>query len=284
MSRIRSTASSPGPRASRPDKLLYRFLLQAGGAASPTATRLTAADVAFSLTTLKEKAHPTYSQLLGRGRERRGRKATTSSPCASSRTVARDAHLVVVGMPIFSAAWWKGRDFDAATLLGAAARLRPLPGEDLRAGPVHRVRAARRLLGQGPAGQPGDEQLPPLALRVLSRAAGRLRGVQGRRDQLPPGVHLARVGDRLRLPRAQGRAGEEGSGAERRADRLAGLVLQHQARRRSRTRACVRRSAWAFDFEWTNKNVMFSLYKRVVSYFQNSAMEAVGPPGPKPTP
>ena len=35
-----------------------------------------------------------------------------------------------------------------------------------------------------------------------------------------------------------------------------------------------------FDFEWTNKNVMFSFYKRVVSYFQNSAMEAVDPPGP----
>ena len=34
-----------------------------------------------------------------------------------------------------------------------------------------------------------------------------------------------------------------------------------------------------FDFEWTNKNVMYSSYKRVVSYFQNTAMEAVGPPG-----
>ena len=37
---------------------------------------------------------------------------------------SRDAHLVVAGMPIFSAAWWKGRDFDAATLdapLGSGA-------------------------------------------------------------------------------------------------------------------------------------------------------------------
>ena len=29
---------------------------------------------------------------------------------------SRDAHLIVVGMPVFSAAWWKGRDFTAATL------------------------------------------------------------------------------------------------------------------------------------------------------------------------
>ena len=36
----------------------------------------------------------------------------------------------------------------------------------------------------------------------------------------------------------------------------------------------------AFDFEWTNKNVMFSSYKRVVSFFQNTPLQAVGPPGP----
>ena len=37
----------------------------------------------------------------------------------------------------------------------------------------------------------------------------------------------------------------------------------------------------AFDFEWTNKNVMYSSYKRVVSYFQNTDMEAKGKPGPE---
>ena len=37
---------------------------------------------------------------------------------------SRDAHLIVVGMPVFSAAWWSGRDFAAATLeapLGSGA-------------------------------------------------------------------------------------------------------------------------------------------------------------------
>ena len=37
----------------------------------------------------------------------------------------------------------------------------------------------------------------------------------------------------------------------------------------------------AFDFEWTNKNVMYSAYKRIVSYFPNSDMEAKGKPGPE---
>ena len=35
----------------------------------------------------------------------------------------------------------------------------------------------------------------------------------------------------------------------------------------------------AFDFEWTNKNIMYSLYKRMTSFFENSDNKAVGKPG-----
>jgi microcin C transport system substrate-binding protein len=37
----------------------------------------------------------------------------------------------------------------------------------------------------------------------------------------------------------------------------------------------------AFDFEWTNRNVMYGAYARTVSPFQNSDMVAVGPPSPE---
>src|SRR5260370_30734401 len=38
---------------------------------------------------------------------------------------------------------------------------------------------------------------------------------------------------------------------------------------------------YAFDFEWTNKTLMYGAYKRTNSMFQNSDMMAVGPPGPE---
>jgi microcin C transport system substrate-binding protein len=38
---------------------------------------------------------------------------------------------------------------------------------------------------------------------------------------------------------------------------------------------------YAFDFEWTNKTIMYGAYKRTHSVFQNSDMMAVGPPGPE---
>jgi microcin C transport system substrate-binding protein len=37
----------------------------------------------------------------------------------------------------------------------------------------------------------------------------------------------------------------------------------------------------AFDFEWTNKTVMYGAYQRTVSPFQNSDMVAAGPPSPE---
>ncbi len=37
---------------------------------------------------------------------------------------------------------------------------------------------------------------------------------------------------------------------------------------------------YAFDFEWSNKNLFYNQYKRSNSYFSNSEMAAVGPPSP----
>ena len=38
---------------------------------------------------------------------------------------------------------------------------------------------------------------------------------------------------------------------------------------------------YAFDFEWTNKNIMYGAYERTHSVFQNSDMMAEGKPGPE---
>jgi microcin C transport system substrate-binding protein len=38
---------------------------------------------------------------------------------------------------------------------------------------------------------------------------------------------------------------------------------------------------WAFDFEWTNKNLFYSAYKRSLSYFSNTPLAATGLPSPE---
>src|SRR6516162_9786472 len=104
------------------DKLDYRFRLRPEARFSD-GSKVTAADVAFSLNVLKEKGHPIYAQLL---------KEVEAANAEGDDIVhvrfiegrSRDAHLIVIGMPVFSAAWWSGRDFSAATLeapLGSGA-------------------------------------------------------------------------------------------------------------------------------------------------------------------
>jgi microcin C transport system substrate-binding protein len=96
------------------DKLTYRFLLRPE-ARFNDGSKLTASDVAFSLQTLKEKGHPTFSQLLS-DFESASAEADDVVVVHFIKERSRDAHLIVAGMPIFSQAWWKTRDFDAPTM------------------------------------------------------------------------------------------------------------------------------------------------------------------------
>src|ERR1700689_4441616 len=97
-----------------PDKVDYRFRPRPE-ARFFDGSKVTAADVAFSLNVLKEKGHPIYAQLLREGES----ASAEGEDVVHVRFVqgrSRDAHLIFVGMPVFSAAWWKGRGFPAATL------------------------------------------------------------------------------------------------------------------------------------------------------------------------
>ncbi len=62
-----------------------------------------------------------------------------------------------------------------------------------------------------------------------------------------------------------------------------GLQGLHFNIRRAKFRdARVRRAiGYAFDFEWTNKNLFYGQYSRVKSYFSNSEFAATGLPGPR---
>ncbi len=238
---------------------------------------MTAADVKFSLDVLKEKAHPTYSQLL----------AELDSVVAEADDVAlvrfikersRDAHLVVAGMPIFSAAWWKGRDFDASTLeapLGSGAyRVKTFEqgrfiefelsddywGKDL---PIN--------VGQNNFRRLRFEYYRERQVAFEAFKAGAINFHQEYTSRIwATGYDFPAFNDgkvKKESLRNGAPTGSQGWYFNTRREQF------KDPRVREALGLC-------FDFEWTNKNVMFSFYKRVVSYFQNSAMEAVGPPGP----
>ena len=265
-------------RAARvsPDKLGCRFLLRPE-ARFADGSKLTAADVKFSLDVLKAKAHPTYAQLL----------AEVDGVVAESDDVAlvrfvkertRDAHLVVAGMPIFSAAWWNGRDFDASTLDA------PLGSGPYRAKTFEQGRFIEYELRD-------DYWAKSLPINLGQNNFRRLRFEYYRERQVA--FEAFKAGAINFHQEFTSRVWANGydfpafnDGRVKKDSLHNGAPTGSQGwyfntRREPFKDPRIREAlGLAFDFEWTNKNVMFSSYKRVVSYFQNSAMEAVGPPGP----
>jgi microcin C transport system substrate-binding protein len=257
------------------DKLTYRFLLRPE-ARFADGSKLTAADVAFSLNLLKEKAHPTYSQLLSEV-ESVSAEAEDVALVRFIKERSRDAHLVVVGMPIFSAAWWEGRDFDAATLEA------PLGSGPYR---VKKFEQGRFIEFEFDPGYWGKD----LPVNVGVNNFRRLRFEYYRERQVAFEAFKAgainyhqEYTSRIWATGYDFAAVKEGRIKKEAVHNGAPTGSQgwyFNTRREAFKDPRIREAlGLCFDFEWTNKNVMYASYKRVVSYFQNSAMEAVGPPG-----
>jgi microcin C transport system substrate-binding protein len=259
------------------DKLTYRFTLRPE-ARFHDGSQLTAHDAAFALTTLKTKGHPLIlQQMRDMVKAEALDDATLIVTFAEKR--ARDVPLYVASLPIFSKAYYAARPFDESTLdipLGSGPykvgkfevnryiefeRVKDWWGADL---PVSRgyynfdiVRYEfyrdRDVAFEGFTGK-----------NYLFREEFTARIWATRYDF--PAVKDGRV-KRETLP------DETPSGAQ-------GWFMNT---RREKFRDPRVREALiqAFDFEWTNKTIMYGVYARTHSPFQNSDMMVSGPPSPE---
>ena len=258
------------------DKLDYRFRLRPE-ARFFDGSKVTAADVAFSLNVLKEKGHPIYAQLL-KEVEQANPEGDDVVHVRFVEGRSRDAHLIVVGMPVFSAAWWNGRDFTAATLdppLGSGA---------------YKVKTFEQGRFIEYARDPGywGAKLP---VNLGQNNFDRLRFEYYRERQVAFEAFKAGAinyheeftsrfwATSYDFPAAKdGRVKKEElhNGAPSSTQGWY-LNTRREQFKDPRVREAI---GLAFDFEWTNKNVMYSSYKRIISYFPNTDMEAKGKPGP----
>jgi microcin C transport system substrate-binding protein len=258
------------------DKLTYRFLLRPQ-ARFNDGSPLTATDVAFSLNVLKSKGHPLFRVLLT---EMAGAEAESDSIVKVTFTPnrSRDIHLVVAGLPIFSQAWWQGRDFEASTLdapLGSG----PYKVARFEQGRFIEFERVQDYWGAG------------LPLNIGSNNFDRIRYEYYREREVAFEAFkagainfneefTARIwATAYDFPAVQ-------DGRVKKEELHDGAPISTQGwyfnTRRDQFKDPRIREAigLAFDFEWTNRNIMYSAYKRLTSFFQNSPMMAVGPPGP----
>jgi microcin C transport system substrate-binding protein len=256
------------------DGLTYRFTIR-DIARFHDGTPITAEDVAWSFLTLKEKGHPLLRVVL---RDLAGAEAESAKVVvirfAPGRS--RSLPLTVAGLPILSKAWYANRDFEASTMdvpLGSAA----YKVGRFEAGRFIEYDRVRDWWGEKlPVGL-GQNNFDTIRLEFFRDRDVAFEAFKSRTYTFREEFTSRAWATQYDFPAAKdGRvvrreiSDETPSGAQ-------GWFIN--TRREKFAHPKLREAlGLAFDFEWTNKNVMFDSYRRTHSFFQNSPLMATGAP------
>jgi microcin C transport system substrate-binding protein len=259
------------------DGLTYRFLLRPE-TKFHDGTALSAHDVVFSLATLKEKGHPIITQLL---RDFAGAEAederTVVLRFAEKR--ARDVPLFTAGLPIFSRAYYSKQPFDQSTLdipLGSG----PYRVGKFEAGRYIEFERVKDWWGANLPVSVGQSNFDVVRYEYYRDREVGFEGFTGKnylfREEFTSRVWATRYD----FPAIKdGRVKQ----AVLPDDTPSGAQGWFMNTRRAKFKDRRVREALidSFDFEWTNKTLMYGSYQRTQSVFQNSPMMASGRPGPE---
>jgi microcin C transport system substrate-binding protein len=256
------------------DRLTYRFKLRPG-LTFHDGTPLTAEDCAWSFNILKAKGHPYISQSLGAFvaavAEAPDMVRVTLSPARG-----RDLPLVIAGLPIFSKAWWATRDFERSSLeppLGSG----PYRVGRFEVGKFIELDRVKDWWGHALPVGVGSNNFDTLRFeyfrdRDVAFEAFKARAFLFREEFTSrfwaTGYDFPAAKDgRVRKEELEDRtpSGAQGWFFNTRRDKFKDPKVRQAL-------------GFAFDFEWTNKNIMFGSFDRTESFFQNSDMMATGKP------
>lgn len=259
------------------DKLVYTFTLRPE-ARFHDGSKLTAHDVAFSLNILKAKGHAIIQQQMRDVEKAEARDdATVVVSFAPKR--GRDVPLYVASLPVLSRAYYEKRPFDESTLeipLGCG----PYKVSRFEAGRYIEYERVKDWWGADLPVSRGQNNFDVIRYEFYRDREVAFEGFTGR-NYLFREEFTARVwSTRYDFPAIKdGRVKQEvlpdetPSGAQ-------GWFINT---RREKFKDVRVRDALinAFDFEWTNKSLMYGAYARTHSPFQNSNLMATGTPPPE---
>ncbi len=257
-----------------PDGLTYRFVMRPE-AAFHDGSRLTAHDVAFSLRILKEKGHPIITQLL---RDFLSAEATDDFTLVAhfQPERARDVPLFVAQLPIFSRAYYANRPFDESTLdvpLGSG----PYKVGRFDVGHFIEYDRVKEWWGADLPLWRGQNNFDVLRYEFYRDREAGFQAFTAKNYLFREEFTSKTWATRYDFPAFRdGRVKREvlpddtPSGAQ-------GWFINTR-REKFKDRRLREALVYAFDFEWTNKTIMYDSYDRTHSIFQNSDMMAVGKP------
>ncbi|MEL7274556.1 MAG: extracellular solute-binding protein [Pseudomonadota bacterium] len=239
-------------------------------------TPLTAEDVAFTYTLLKEKGHPQIALMLkdmvSATVEDGNAVRLTFNGEQSDRTILSAAVL-----PILSKAYYATRDFEDTTLdlpLGSG----PYKVGRFNAGTfIEYERVTDHWAAQMPFAQ-GADNFDTLRVEFYKERQPAFEAFKKGEILVRQEFTSKTWATEYDFPAVQeGRVKKELFPSEKNATFQAWAVNKRRAKFADpRT---VQAIDLCFDFEWTNKNLFYGAYERGSSFFQNSPFQATGKPG-----
>lgn len=241
-------------------------------------TAVTSADIVFTFETLKQKGDPRIRQVIADIARVEAIDGLTVRYTFSG-TLVRDLPLIAATLPILSKAYYATRNFEETTLEPPLGSGPYLVGDFKQGTFIAYKRRADYWAKDLPVnrGRFNFDEIRFEYFRDRTVALEALKGGQfDFREEFTarnwatsydiPAVAEKRL-LQLTLP------DERPSGAQ-------GFFIN--TRKAKYKDARVRRALdFAFNYEWTNKNIFYSLYTRSGSLFENSEMKAQGKPGPE---
>ena len=257
-----------------PDKNTMRFSLRPQ-ARFHDGSPLTAADVVFSLTTLKAKGRPSIRLML--------RDLDSASADGDHAVVvrfrsgrSRQLPLFVAGLPIFSAKYYATRAFDQSTLdppLGSAG----YQIGKFEAGRTISFDRAPDYWGRDLPVNVGQNNFDTLRFEFFGDRAVAFEsfkaGVYTVREEFTSSIWATGYD----FPAFNERRVVRETIPDARISGVQGWFfnMRRPTFRNPRFREAV---GCCFDFAWTNANLMYGAYHRTQSYFEKSPMKAMGAP------
>jgi microcin C transport system substrate-binding protein len=257
------------------DGLTYQFLIRPE-AKFQDGSQLTAHDVAFSLMILKAKGHPLISQSLHDMQNAAADDDTTVTVTFTPKR-ARDLPLFVAGLPIFSRAYYSTKPFDESTLdipLGSGA----YKVGRFDAGRYIEYDRVKDWWGADLPTARGQNNFDIVRFEYYRDRDVGFEGFTAKNYLFREEFTSRTWATRYNFPAVEDGRVKRDTIPDDTPSGAQGWFIN--TRRNKFTDVRLREALNnAFDFEWTNKTIMYGCYERTVSVFQNSDMMAVGKPG-----
>ncbi len=237
---------------------------------------LTAEDPAFTFETLKTKGHPSYRFVL---------RDVVKAEVVDKHTVryifkgdqTRDLPLIVGGLPILSKAYYAERDFAKTTLDEPPLGSGPYKLVDHKPNAYVDYRRRDDYWGKDLPVNVGQNNFDEIRYNYYQDRSASLIGFAGGEYDLREEFVSKNWATGYAFPAVKNGRVKLLTLADDTPSGTQGWFINTRRKKFSDPR--VREAlGYAFDFEWTNKNLFFSLYKRTDSFFVNSDMVATGKP------